>query len=169
MLPKPPLPDPPSDDKRWKIVATSMRRLGNQPHALIEALHSLQQTFGFLDRPGLEYIAGTLHAPLSKVYGAATFYHHFRLKPKGRHTCIVCTGTGCYIKGANRLLEDIERKHAVKPGHTSADGEVSLLTARCFGACGLAPVVVLDDEVLARVTSEDVERKLAEVRGNVPR
>src|ERR1700689_3970951 len=100
----------PSTDKRWKIIAATMRKLGNQRNALIEALHSLQQTFGYLDKPGLTFVAGTLRIPLSQVFGAATFYHYFTLKPQGKHSCIVCTGTACYIKGAGELLKSVAKE-----------------------------------------------------------
>ena len=158
--------EPPSEDKRWKIIAATMRKLGNERHALIETLHTLQQVFGFLDKPGLTYIAAALKIPLSQVYGAATFYNHFTMKPQGEHACIVCTGTACYIKGARELLKSVAEEEGVKPGETTPDGRVSLLTARCFGACGLAPVVVIDRDVVGRVTPELLQRKLSEVTGN---
>ena len=154
--------DPPSDDKRWKIIAATMRKLGNERHALIETLHSLQQAFGYLDRPGLEYVAASLKIPLSQVFGVATFYNHFTMKPQGRHACVVCTGTACYIKGAAGILKAIEGEHGLHPGETTADGELSLLTARCFGACGLAPVVVVDGDVVGRVTQELLDQRLKE-------
>lgn len=156
-------PEPPSDDKRWKIIAATMRKLGNERNALIEALHSLQQSFGYLDRPGLTFIAASLRVPLSKVYGAATFYNHFTMKPQGEHTCVVCTGTACHIKGGKELLESVARRQGIQPGDTTPDGKVSLLTARCFGTCGLAPVVVVDGDVVGRVTEDLLQRRLKEV------
>ena len=155
--------EPPSSDKRWKIIAATMRKLGNERHALIEALHSLQQSFGYLDRAGLTYVAATLKLPLSQAYGAATFYNHFTMKPQGEHACVVCTGTACYIKGAPQLVRSIAARQAVKPGETTADGRLSILTARCFGACGLAPVIVIDGEVTGRVTPELLQQKLEAV------
>ena len=151
---------PPSDDKRWKIVAATMKKLGNRPTALIEALHTLQQVFGYLDKPGLVFVAAVLKVPLSQVYGAATFYHYFTMKPQGEHSCIVCTGTACYIKGANALLKSIEAGERVKPGQTTPDGRLSVLTARCFGACGLAPVAVVDGEMESRLTPESLQKRL---------
>ena len=94
---KPPLP---SDDERWRIVETRMRRLGNRPDALIEALHSAQEAFGYVDDDALRFIGDTLSVPPSTVFGVATFYHYFRLEAPGEHTCVVCTGTACYINGA---------------------------------------------------------------------
>jgi len=141
----------PSADKRWKIVEATARRHGKEPHALIETLHTVQECFGYLDESALRYVAGVLRVPLSRVYGAATFYHFFTLKPKGKHTCVVCTGTACYIKGAPALLTAIEKQYGIKPGETTEDNELSVLTARCLGSCGLAPAVVMDSAVLGKI------------------
>jgi bidirectional [NiFe] hydrogenase diaphorase subunit len=149
-------PQLPSDDKRWKIVEATARRHGREPHALIETLHTVQESFGFLDEPALRFVASSLRVPLSRVYGAATFYHFFTLKPKGKHTCVVCTGTACYIKGAQGLLSGIERTYGVKPGETTPDGKLSVLTARCLGSCGLAPAVVLDNAVMGKIGPAEV-------------
>jgi bidirectional [NiFe] hydrogenase diaphorase subunit len=152
---------PPSDDKRWKIVTATARRHGNEPHALIETLHTVQECFGYLDETALRYVASILRVPLSRVYGAATFYHFFTLKPKGKHTCVVCTGTACYIKGAPALLTAIEKRYGVKPGETTEDNELSVLTARCLGSCGLAPAAVFDSAVLGKVDSTQVLDRIA--------
>src|SRR5271166_7104348 len=97
-------PTLPSSDKRWKIVDAKMRRYGYQGHALIEILHAVQQSFGYLDEEALAFLARALHVPPSKVYGVATFYNFFNLKPQGAHTCVVCLGTACYVKGADKVL-----------------------------------------------------------------
>ena len=97
-------PRAPSDDKRWRIVDTRMRRLGQRPDALIEVLHAAQEAFGFLDSDTLAYVGGSLGVPLSKVYGVATFYSFFTMAPKGEHACVVCTGTACYINGAGQIV-----------------------------------------------------------------
>lgn len=149
-------PVPPSDDKRWRLVDSTMRRQGLQPRGLIEALHTVQEAFGYLDEPALRYVATSLRVPLSRAYGVATFYHFFSLKPAGEHTCVVCMGTACYIKGAPQLLEAVHRDLTLSPGETTADGKVSLLTARCVGSCGLAPAVVLDQEVAGKVTPQQL-------------
>ncbi len=150
----------PSDDKRWKMVEATARRHGKEPHALIETLHTVQETFGYLDETALRFVAGTLRVPLSRVYGAATFYHFFTLKPKGRHTCVVCTGTACYIKGAPALLSAVEEKHGIRPGETTPDGELSVLTARCLGSCGLAPAAVLDNAVMGKLGPAEMLRRI---------
>jgi len=149
-------PQLPSDDKRWKIVEATARRHGREPHALIETLHTVQETFGYLDNVALRFVASVLRVPLSRVYGAATFYHFFTLKPKGKHTCVVCTGTACYIKGAPALLASLEKAHGIKPGETTADNELSVLTARCLGSCGLAPAVVLDGVVMGKIGPDEM-------------
>ena len=153
-------PTAPSDDKRWKIVETRMRRLGNRPDALIEALHSAQEAFGYIDDGALRYVSETLSVPPSTVFGVATFYHHFTLKPHGEHTCVVCTGTACYINGAAEILSSIKAGLDVGPRETTADGKLSLLTARCLGACSLAPVATVDGAVEGRVNPGEFVAKL---------
>ncbi len=152
--------EPPTDDKRWKIVDATMRRNGQDRHALIETLHTVQESFGYLDEPALKYVARSLRVPLSAVYGVATFYHFFTLKPAGRHTCVVCMGTACYIKGAQKLIEMVGQRYGIKPGETSEDGEASLLAARCLGSCGLAPAVVLDGEVAGKQTPDELIKRM---------
>jgi len=147
-------PESPSDDKRWKLVNAAMRRNGDDARALIETLHAVQESFGYLDEAALRYVAKSLRTPLSRVYGVATFYHFFTLKPKGQHTCVVCTGTACHIKGAPKLLAALDRKYDVKPGQTTSDGRLSVLSARCIGSCGLAPAAVVDGKVMGNLTPE---------------
>jgi len=149
-----------SEDKRWKIVDAKMRRYAYQPHALIETLHTVQETFGFLDEDALRFVASSLHVPLSKVYGVATFYNFFKLKPQGEHTCVVCMGTACYVKGANKIVKAIEEHTGIKPGETTPDRQLSLLTARCIGACSIAPAVIYDGQVASRQTPEAALEKI---------
>lgn len=144
-------PAPPSNDKRWKLVDATIRRHGRAGHALIECLHTVQECFGYLDEQALRYVAAALRVPLSKVYGVATFYHFFTLKPQGEHTCVICMGTACYIKGAPQIIAGLEEKYGVKPGETTTDGKLSVLTARCLGSCGLAPAVVFDGDVAGKI------------------
>jgi bidirectional [NiFe] hydrogenase diaphorase subunit len=151
---------PPSNDKRWKLVEGTMRRHGHESFALIEVLHTVQESFGYIDEVALRYVARALRLPLSKVYGVATFYHFFTLKPQGEHTCVVCTGTACYIKGAGQLINSVEEVAHVKPGETTPDNKLSLLTARCLGACGLAPAVVFDGEVAGKLGTDDMKTRV---------
>lgn len=155
-------PQPPSDDKRWKVVQATMRRNGSHHDALIETLHTVQESFGYLDDDGLRYVAAALRVPLSRAYGVATFYHFFRLKPAGKHTCVVCTGTACYIKGANQILDAIQQAHGVKPGETTPDGAISILTARCLGACGLAAAIVYDGQVSGKQDAASTLHRIQE-------
>lgn len=151
---------PPTDDKRWKLVQATMRRHGHAPNSLIETLHTVQETFGFLEKPSLEYVSLALRVPLSRVYGVATFYHFFTLKPPGEHVCVVCMGTACYIRGAQKVLQDIEQTAGAKAGGTSPNGRVSLLTARCLGSCGLAPNAVFDGEVVGKLTPAEAHKRV---------
>ena len=158
--------DLPSDDKRWRIVQGTMRRNGYARHSLIETLHTVQESFGFLDEESLHFVAESLRVPLSQVYGVSTFYHLFSLKPAGKHACVMCTGTACYIKGAPELLNAIEDKYGIKPEETTEDGSLSLLTARCVGSCGLGPVALVDGEVAGKLTPEKMMERLQEVVTN---
>jgi bidirectional [NiFe] hydrogenase diaphorase subunit len=148
-------PTPPTQDKRWKLVDATMRRQGQQARGLIETLHTVQEAFGYLDEQALRYVAMSLRVPLSRAFGVATF-----LKPAGEHTCVICMGTACYIKGAKQLLDTVERDLGVVAGETTADKKVSLLTARCLGSCGLAPAVVYDQEVAGKVSTASIREHL---------
>lgn len=153
-------PAPPSADKRWKLVDATMRKAGSRARGLIETLHTTQEAFGYLDEEALRYVALSLNVPLSRAYGVATFYHFFTLKPGGRHTCVICLGTACYIKGAQRLLDSMQQTLSITPGEMTPDGEVSLLTARCLGSCGLAPAVVYDQEIAGKVDTTSLRTHL---------
>lgn len=152
----------PSGDKRFKMLDATMKRHRHQADALIEVLHTAQELFGHLDNDLLLYIAHSLKLPPSRVYGVATFYHFFTFTPKGVHTCVVCLGTACYVKGAAHVLAALEQDAQIHAGETTADGQFSLLTARCLGACGLAPAVVYDGNVAGDQTAETA---LARVKG----
>lgn len=156
-------PHAPSDDTRWRIVETRMRRLGNRPDALIEALHATQGSFGNIDDEALRYLSDSLGVPPSTVFGVATFYHYFNLRPLGEHTCVVCTGTACYINGAAEILAALEAGLGLEPHETTADGKISLLTGRCFGSCSLAPAAIVDGQVKDRVNARDLLAQLEQL------
>ncbi|MEI7551015.1 MAG: bidirectional hydrogenase complex protein HoxE [Verrucomicrobiota bacterium] len=141
-------------DKRFKILEAHIKKFQHRHDALIEVLHKAQELFGYLEDDVLRYVAAQLKLPASRVYGVATFYHFFTLKPQGAHTCVVCLGTACYVKGANRVLASVEQHLHIKAGETTPDNQVSLLTARCIGACGIAPAVVYDGTVTPRQSPE---------------
>jgi bidirectional [NiFe] hydrogenase diaphorase subunit len=155
--------EPPSEDKRWLIINATMRRQGYEPQALIESLHTVQESFGYVDNDALRFVSNSLNVPLSKAFGVVTFYHFFSLKPRGEHSCVVCTGTACYIKGSNDVMDSIADSYGIHDGDTTPDDKLSLLTARCVGACGLAPVVVVDGEVLSRQTADTIVDSLEEI------
>jgi len=150
----------PSEDKRWKIVQATMRRNGFRGDALIETLHTVQESFGYLDKKALIFVSKSLNVAPSQVYGVATFYHFFNLRPQGKHVISVCTGTACHIKGGNQLIAHLAEKYNLHPDETSTDGQVSLLTVRCIGACGLAPAVVFDNEVIGNVSVDELDQRM---------
>jgi bidirectional [NiFe] hydrogenase diaphorase subunit len=162
MMAEPAQSEATSVDRQWRLVRAEMRRHGHAQHALIEVLHTVQGTYGYLARDTLSRVAQELRLPLSKVYGVATFYHHFNTKPVGQHTCVVCTGTACHIKEAPKLLDAVAGKFGIKIGETSPDGKLSLLSARCVGACGLAPVAVIDGETAGKLSPEKLVERLEE-------
>ncbi|MGL4552523.1 MAG: bidirectional hydrogenase complex protein HoxE [Gemmataceae bacterium] len=147
-------------DKRLKVLDVTMKRHQFQQDALIEVLHKAQDLFGYLDPSVLRYVARGLRLPPSRVYGVATFYHLFTLKPQGEHTCVVCMGTACFVKGAGQILTAVEALAGVKAGGTTADRKLSVLTARCIGACGIAPAVVFDGATAGQLTPDEVVGRL---------
>ncbi|HEY7156522.1 MAG TPA: bidirectional hydrogenase complex protein HoxE [Gemmataceae bacterium] len=153
-------PEPLSGDKRFELLEVAMKRHQFRQDALIEVLHAAQKLFGFLQPPLLHFVAHKLKLPPSRVYGVATFYHLFALEPRGRHTCIVCTGTACYVKGANHLLAAVSQAAGIEPGQTTPDGELTFRTVRCLEPCGIAPVAVLDGTVRGQETPESLMRQV---------
>jgi bidirectional [NiFe] hydrogenase diaphorase subunit len=154
----------PSGDNRFKIIDRTLKRSQYQQDALIEVLHTAQEAFGFLSDDLLIYVARQLKLPLSWVYGVATFYHFFSLKPQGEHNCTVCLGTACYVKNAADLVAKLVQHYGIEPGQMTADKLFSLSTARCLGSCGLAPVVLLDGNVVGRA---DPQSLLAQVQATL--
>ncbi|MGI0496448.1 bidirectional hydrogenase complex protein HoxE [Limnospira platensis] len=156
----------PSGDKRFKVLDITMKRSQYSQDALIEVLHKAQEAFGYLEEDVLIYVARQLQLPLSQVYGVATFYHLFSLKPSGAHTCVVCLGTACYVKGSGEVLAALEEKTGIKSGETTPDGQISIVTARCIGACGIAPAAVFDGKVAGQQTPEMAVARLQKWQGS---
>lgn len=146
----------PSEDRRFEMLDASLKKQRFAPDSLIEILHGVQELFGHLRPDVLHYVARALKLPPSRVYGVATFYHFFSLTPPGRHTCVICTGTACFVKGADAMLAAVETRLGIMAGRTTPDGEISLLTVRCLGACGPAPIAVYDGQVAAHQTPATV-------------
>lgn len=156
-------PNYPGGDERYKAIHRTMKRFNYQKDALLEVLNSAQETFGYLSEELLNFVAQHLDVPLARVYGVATFYHMFTFEPLGDHNCIVCAGTACYVKGADRIAQALGEAFDIDPGATTPDGLFSLTMARCLGSCGLAPVVVLDGVVRGKETPESITGRVREV------
>ena len=129
---------------------------------LIPVLQKAQELFGYLPVEVQEYVAQALELPVSEVYGVVTFYHYFTMEPRGRHTINVCLGTACYVRGAKKIVEALSENLNIKMGGTTEDRRFSLTTQRCFGACGLAPVIMINDDVHGRVTPKKIAGILAQ-------
>ena len=154
-----------SGDKRFKILEVHIKKHQFRHDALIEVLHKAQELFGYLEDDLLLFVSHKLKLPPSRVYGVATFYHFFNLKPQGEHTCVVCMGTACYVRGADKVIAAVQEQAKIKPGETTPDNKVSLLTARCIGACGIAPAVVYDGTVTPRATAESAVEQIKKWTG----
>ena len=127
-----------------------------QPGGLMPTLQEAQGIYGYLPIEVQTKIADGLGVSLSEVFGVATFYSQFSLTPKGEHVCSVCLGTACYVKGSDKILEAVEKKLGIKAGECTADGKFSIESCRCVGACGLAPVMTIDEEVYGKLTPDQV-------------
>jgi NADP-reducing hydrogenase subunit HndA len=148
-----------SDVEKLKEICHSFN---NDAGELINVLHKAQHSFGYLPAEVQEIVAHELNVPLAKVYGVITFYSFFTMLPKGLHPISVCTGTACYVRGAEKVLDEFKRILKVKVGESTPDGKFSLSCLRCVGACGLAPVVMIGEKVYGRVSPDGVKDILAE-------
>lgn len=155
----------PSGDDRFELVDKHLKRVRYAQDQLIETLHVAQDVFGYLSEDVLIYVAHALRLPPSMVYGVATFYQLFSFDPPGEHSCTVCTGTACFVKGADAIVLAVEEGYELAAGKTSADGKLTLKTARCLGSCGLAPVVVFDGQVLGHQSGESTLARAAAALG----
>jgi NADH:ubiquinone oxidoreductase subunit E len=133
---------------------------------LIAILHKAQGLYGYLDKEVMDAISLHMNIPAAHIWGVATFYHFFNLKPRGEHAISVCLGTACYVKGAAQILEAIRNELKIDFGETSADKQFTLLEARCLGACGLAPVIMIDDKIYGSLTPKKVVEILQTYRKN---
>ena len=137
-----------------------LERYPEHPEYLIFLLQDVQEEFGYISSKNMEIICNHINVPLSQAYSVATFYHSFRLEPKGEHEIRVCLGTACYLKGSQRIVEEIQRRIGVSPGCTSDDMRFTLETVNCLGACALAPVIVVDEEYQSNTTANKLEKLL---------
>lgn len=160
--PSPSIPGEKSPNLKLQILDKALKKCQYQQDALIEVLHTAQETFGHLDEEVLDYVSIQLKLPPSWVYGVATFYNFFTLDPQGEHICVVCMGTACYVKGAGEIVARLEEEFGVKAGSTTKDNKLTLMTARCLGNCSLAPMLTLDSGVLGKQTAQSTKAVIRE-------
>ena len=137
-------------------------KLETKEGSLIAVLHKAQNIFGYLPKEVQEFIAEHLDESLAHVYGVVSFYSYFTMVPKGEHPISVCMGTACYVRGADKVLEEFQNRLKIKSGETTADGKFSIDALRCVGACGIAPVVLVGEKVYKKVEPSDVVKIIAE-------
>lgn len=138
--------------------------LRDEPGALMPIMQRAQDIFGYLPEEVQQYIAKEMDIPVSDVYGVATFYAQFNLEPKGQYTISVCMGTACYVKGSRKVLDKLEEVLGITAGHTTPDGVFTLNATRCLGACGLAPVMMINEDVYGRLTPDQIPEIIAKYR-----
>ena len=149
-------------EKKLQELKEVCKSFNNEKSELINVLHKAQSLFGYLPAELQEVIAKELNVSVAHVYGVVTFYSFFTMTPKGVHPISICLGTACYVRGAEKVLEEFKKELKIQVGETSADGKFSLSCLRCVGACGLAPVVMVGEKVFGRVSPEGVKDIIAE-------
>ena len=152
------------NDCHKKTIKEICESFGNRRSELINILHRSQEHFGFLPEPVQLEIALNLNMPLAKIYGVVSFYSFFTMTPRGKHTVRVCLGTACYVRGGKAITESLQKEFGIKEGETTADRMFTLESVRCLGACGLGPVVVVDENVHGRVKPAKVKEILAQYK-----
>lgn len=151
-----------------KIVSGIVTHYEAKPTALIMVLQDVQKQFRYLPVEALKLVAQKMNLPIAQIYGVATFYKAFSLKPKGKHHICVCTGTACHVRQAPVIVDNLERSLGIKPGETTRDGEISFETVNCLGACALGPLVTVDDDYHGNMTVAKLNKVLDELRGVRP-
>lgn len=136
----------------------------DDPGAVMPVLQEAEEIYGYLPLEVQTIIADKLNIPLEEVYGVSTFYSQFSLTPKGKYHISVCLGTACYVKGAGKIIERIQQNLGINAEECTPDGKFSLTACRCIGACGLAPVLTVNDDVYGRLLPEEVDGILAKYR-----
>lgn len=143
--------------KEYKELKTYINSLRKKPHFesyLIAVLHKAQGLFGYLSVETMDFVSAQMNIPTAHIWGVATFYHFFNLQKQGKYNVSVCMGTACYVKGAAEVLTSLKKELEVEVGQTTKDNLFTLNEARCVGACGLAPVIMIDDEIYGDLTPE---------------
>ena len=147
-------------DQQMSDIIAIIDKYRDDQGALIPVLHEVQDYFGYLPIEVQKIIAEQTGIPMSKIYGVATFYSQFNLNPKGKYQISVCLGTACYVKGAGNIMDRVQQYLGIEDGGCTPDGKFSLDSCRCIGACGLAPVMMINDKVFGRLGADDVDRIL---------
>lgn len=150
--------------KQEQELNAAILKYKDQPGALMPVMQAAQEIYGYLPIEVQKMIASGLDVPLEKVYGIATFYAQFTLQPKGKYAISVCLGTACYVKGSGEIFDRLKTLLGIDDGECTPDRKFSLESCRCIGACGLAPVLTVNDEVYGRLTPEDVDEIIEKYR-----
>lgn len=151
-----------TDEEKYARIAQMIDAYKDKEGSLIMVLHAAQEIYGYLPLELQKFIAVRMNIPVSEVHGVVGFYSFFSTEERGKHTIHVCLGTACYVRGADKLVEALEDKLNVKVGQVTADKKFTLDVARCIGACGLAPAVMVDDDVHRQVTTAGLDKMLAQ-------
>ena len=151
-------------EKCFKELDSYIDGLTDRKGALIHVLHKAQEIFGYLPVEVQQHIAAKMDIPIAKVYGVVSFYHFFTMQPRGKHPISICLGTACYVKGAEKILDEFKRTLNIGVGETTKDGKFSIDALRCVGACGMAPVVNIGEKTYARLSPENVKKILEEYK-----
>ncbi|MDO5674989.1 MAG: NAD(P)H-dependent oxidoreductase subunit E [bacterium] len=154
----------PTELEQLATLNTMLAKTSREEGGLIPALQTAQNLFGYVPHFAMEQISTSLRIPMATVYGVVTFYHFFSMKPRGKYTVRICLGTACYVLGAQAVLDAFRDQLAVEVGETTPDQLFTLEAGRCFGACGLAPVIMVNDVVHQRVRPEDVAGLIQQYR-----
>lgn len=147
-----------------KQLIEVINELRNEPGCLMPIMQKAQEIYGYLPYEVQKIISDNLKVPMEKVYGVATFYAQFSLNPKGKFHVSVCLGTACYVKGSGEIFEELKKELGIDEGECTPDGMFSLDTCRCVGACGLAPVMLVNDDVYGKITADDVKDIIGKYR-----
>ena len=148
------------DEKMKEILETYTKDKSN----LIQILNEVQEYYGYIPKSAQVEISEYLDLPMAEVYGVITFYSRFTLKPKGKYNISVCLGTACFVKGSEKILDRVKEKLGIDVGQTTPDGKFSIEATRCIGACGLAPVFTVNDEVYGKATPEMIDKVIEEYK-----
>ena len=154
------------EKEKFEALQQVIDELRNEPGALMPIMQRAQDIFGYLPEEVQNYIAKELDIPVSDIYGVATFYAQFNLEPKGKYIISVCMGTACYVKGSQQVLDKLEEVLEIPAGRTTKDGLFTLNATRCLGACGLAPVMMINDDVYGRLTEAEIPGILAKYKAS---